>query len=193
MTYLHPVALLLLSILVAWAVSVACAARWRGNFKKLFSCTSLIITACTAVSWLANGLGLRVIQTIILGGLFCYISYGDIKTREVDAHLHVMVLIAAMINIAGEQLPSRAAAALVVSGIMLLIALIPGTILGGADVKFPAACAFLMPPGFFCFGICLGLFLALILNLPFIRKGAARVWPLLPYLSLGVMLAFLLA
>lgn len=193
MIYLHPVLLLLLSILVARAVSKACAARWQGNFKKLFWCIGLIITVCTAVSWLTNGLGLRVIQTIILSALFCYISYSDIKTHRAPDHLHIMVLIAAMIDITGSQLPSRAAASLVVGGAMLLIALIPGMKLGGADRKFSAACAFLMSPEFFIFGICLGLFLALISNLPFIRKGAAQGYPLLPYLSLGVMFAFLVS
>lgn len=193
MAYLHPVVLLLLSVLVAWAVSKACAARWRGNFKRLFGCTGLIITGCTAVSWLTNGLELRVIQTIVLSALFCYISYSDIKTHKADNHLHIMVLIAAMIDIGGNQLPARAVASLTVGGGMLLISLIPGIVLGGADFKFSAVCAFLMSPEFYIFGICLGLFLALISNSPFIRKGAAQSYPLLPYLSLGMMLAFLIS
>lgn len=193
MAYLHPVVLLLLSILVAWAVAKACAARWQGNFKKLLIFTSLIITACTALSWLTNGLGLCVIQTIILSALFCYISYSDIKDRRASDHLHIMVLITAMMDIAGDQLPVRATTSLVVGVAMLLIALIPRMELGGADIKFSAACAFLMPPPFFIFGMCLGLFLSLISNLPFIRKGAAQGYPLLPYLSLGVMFAFLVS
>lgn len=193
MDYLHPVVLLLLSILVAWAISKACANRWHGKFKKVFSCTSLIITACAAVSWLTSGLGLRVIQTIVLSALFCYISYSDIKTHKAADHLHIMVLITALIGISGDQLPGRIAASLVVGGAMLLIALIPGMVLGGADIKFSAACAFLMSPAFFIFGICLGLFLALIFNSLFIRKGAAQGYPLLPYLSLGAMLAFLIS
>lgn len=193
MAYLHPVLLLLLSILVASAIAKACAARWHGKFKKLFIFTSLIISTCTAVSYFTDGLTLQVIQTIILSALFCYISYSDIKKHKADDYLHIMVLITAMIDITGDHLLTRAAASLAIGGGMLLISLIPGMELGGADIKFSAACAFLMSPEFFTFGICLGLFLALILNLPFIRKGAARELPLLPYLSLGVMLAFLFA
>lgn len=193
MSYLHPVVLLLLSILVARAVAKACTARWQGNFKKLFWCIGLIITACTALSWLINGLGLHVIQTIILSALFCYISYSDIKTHKANDYLHIMVLITSMMDIAGDQLPARAAASLVVGGSMLLIALIPGMELGGADIKFSAACAFLMSPAFFIFGFCLGWFLSLISSLFFMRKGAARGHAILPYLSLGVMLAFLVS
>lgn len=193
MSYLHSVVLLLLSMLVAWAVAKACAARWQGNFKKLFICTSLIISACAAVSWLTNGLGMRVVQTIILSALFCYISYSDIKIHKANNCLHIMVLITAMIDIAGDQLPGRIAASLVVGGVLFLIDRIPGTALGGADFKFNAACAFLMPPAFFIFGFCLGWFLSLISSLFFMRKGVAQDYPILPYLSLGMMLAFLIS
>lgn len=137
---------------------------------------------------------MRLIQTIILASIFSYISYGDIKTHEADDYLHIMVFICAMISLPEDQLLPRACGALILGLVMLLsTVIIPGTGIGGADIKFSAACAFLVPLDHLLLAFCLGLFLALIFNAPiFKKKGEAQGFPMLPYLSVGFMLVFLL-
>lgn len=192
MIIFHLAALYAMAFGVAGATAKSCAVRWQGDEKKIKRCVRLIILGCLTVVLLASGLTMRTVQTIILAALLCYLSYSDIKTMEVDDHLHIMVLLTAMMTMTGGKLLDRAAVAAAVFGLWLLVAMIPKNDLGGADIKFIAACAFLMPVKFYLMGMILGLLLAVGFNLQNQRKEEKRLYPLLPYLSVGMMAAFLL-
>lgn len=182
------------AVIVSYAMSGSAATRWQGNRKKIFLASGFLLCACVAGIWFLGAGKIRLIQMTILASIFSYISYGDIKTHEADDYLHIMVLICAMISLPEDQLLPRACGAFVLGFLMLLTTVIvPGTGIGGADIKFTAACAFLIPVDYLLLAFCLGLFLALIFNAPiFKKKGAAKGFPMLPYLSVGFMLVYLL-
>lgn len=182
------------SVIVSLIMSNSAATRWSGDRKKIAVASGFLICACVIAIWIFGSSRIRLVQTIILASIFSYISYGDIKTHEADDYLHIMVFTCAMISLPEAQLFPRACGALVLGVIMLLTTVIlPGTGIGGADIKFTAACAFLVPTDQLLLAFCLGLFLALIFNAPiFKKKGAAQGFPMLPYLSVGFMLVYLL-
>lgn len=193
MNNLFGAALLILSALIAWITANHYARRFGSGRKKLFFFLPAIVSGCTCVSWLRYGTSMIPVQTLILATLLCCMSYSDIKTHTVDDSLHLMVLLTSLIGLSVDRLFPRAATAILVGGVLLLIAVLCGKGVGGADIKFLTVCAFLLPPSFYFLGIFAGLLSALILKLPFLRKGAAEGIPMLPYLSSGVMLAFLLS
>lgn len=146
----------------------------------------------TAVLLLGNGVSMRAVQTISLSALLCYISYSDLKTMEIDDHLHIMVLLTAMMTMTGDGLLSRVVVAVTIGALAWLLAMLPKTILGGADVKLLIAASFLMPAIPYLMGVALGSLLGIGLILQNQQEGKAWTSALLPYLSVGIMAAFLL-
>lgn len=193
MNGLFGAALLILSALIARITANHYARRFGGRRKKLFFVLLPIVGGCTCISWLRYGTSMMPVQTLILATLLCCMSYSDIKTHLVDDSLHLMLLLTSLIDLSADRLLPRAVTAILVGGILLLIAVLCGKGVGGADIKFLTVCALLLTPSFYFLGIFAGLLSALILKLPFLRKGAAEGIPMLPYLSSGIMLAFLLS
>ncbi len=195
MIYLNLAVVLLIAVSSAIGTAKACASKWQGNFKKICLVTGLVTVLSTAISVLFDGPGLSSIKTILLCCTFCFASYGDIKTHTAEDYIHVLVLAISLIGKDVNALPSNILTALILGGLMLIVAIfIGGAGIGGADIKFVAACSFLsnMLGCFFGFG--LGLFIALLFNSPLLKKkGAANAFPMLPYLSCGYMLVHLLS
>lgn len=137
---------------------------------------------------------MRNIQTIFLCCTFLYASYGDIKTHEADDFVHVLVLAIALMHKPAAGIPAAILASMVLLVLMYVASCIPGTGIGGADIKFVAACAFFSSLQLGLIGLGLGAFLGLIFNSPF-RKNAAEGegFPMLPYLSCSYMLVYLLS
>lgn len=193
----HIIILLLAAFFAAYMTGKNCLARWPGNSKKVIGvgCTLTIIV--TAVSVILHGLGIHNVQAIILCCVFLYSSYGDIKTHEADDFIHVLILTAALITKSGEQIPESLITAVMIVSVMLLVAvLVKGVGIGGADIKFCAACAFLSNFSGGLIGLLLGMFLALVFNSPFRRKEEGekpKGFPMLPYLSCSYMLVYLLS
>ena len=195
MQILQFVITLAVAAFVSYAVSKACVQRWGGSFVKLCAIGMFLSVLITAISALFYGLGGETIRTIILCGVFLYVSYGDIKTHTADDFNHIIVLSAALICKPVEQISGALLTAAVLAGILLLVAvLVKGAGIGGADMKFSVACAFLtttLSGGLV--GLGLGTFVALIFNSPFRKKEGAGKFPMLPYLSCSYMLVYLLA
>ena len=111
----------------------------------------------------------------------------------------MIVLAVALISKPASEIPMALLSAALLVGVMLLIAVfVRGAGIGGADIKFTAACAFLttLQGGFL--GLGLGAFVALLCNSPFRKnkegeEGAAKAFPMLPYLSCSYMLVYLLS
>lgn len=185
---------LVISILASAATSKACATRWNGNFGKICTVGCLLTALATIYSMLLHGLGIYNVQTIFLCCTFMYASYGDIKTHEADDFIHIIVLAVALMTKPVEDIPAALLSAVILGGILLLVAVfVNGAGIGGADIRFTAACAFLSTLYGGLIGLGLGTFAALLFNSPFRKKGAEKGFPMLPYLSCSYMIVYLLS
>lgn len=181
-----------LAVITAIIVSRLSVKRWGGNFVKLSMVGSILAALAALSSMIFHGFGIENIRTILLFGLFFYASYGDIKTHEADDLIHVLVLIVAVIATPIETIPVRIFVAIILGGIMVFATvLLSGTGIGGADIKFTAACAFLTSMEATVCGFALGTLFAFLCNSPFRKKGN-KGFAMLPYLSCGFMFVYLL-
>lgn len=187
----------LIAITASLLTAKASVKRWEGKQLTLSIVGCVFTVLATVGSVLLHGLGMRNVQTIFLACVFLYVSYGDIKTHEMDDFVHILVLAVALIAKPAEQIPTAVLSVIGVVAVMLITTvLVPGTGIGGADIKFCAAGSFLMSSfvdSLFALGI--GTFAALLCNSPFRKKkeGAGEGFPMLPYLSCSYMFVFLLS
>ena len=123
------------------------------------------------------------------GILFCLIllisSYSDIKTREADDYLPVMIVLTAFIGRNVSDIPGMMFSAVMITLPMFLIVIVcNGKTIGGADVKLSAACAFMLGIWKGFAGLIVGLTLGIIVNLIIqTRKNKVEGFPLVPYLA----------
>ena len=160
--------------------------------------TLIILTVTTISSILLfarYGLSATAIQGVFLAFVLLYASISDINSHVVDDYIWVLVFALALPNIETVGLTSMVVGALCVFIPQMAMALLPPhKALGGADIKLSTALAFLLG-GFN--GICaylLGLVIAVVFMCIYNRiKGNTEKKPfaLVPFLSVGAMLAFL--
>lgn len=186
----------LLSAAIAAILSARlCIKRWGGSPAKVSILSAALALIVATLSFLLHGFG-ESFRAIFIFSLCFYASYGDIKTHEADDWIHFLLLITALIGKPLAQIPMSLVAALVTAGIMTLITMfVPGSGIGGADIKFTAAGAFLTTFEGSLWGLGLGSFVALLFNSPFRKKkeGAMQGIPMLPYLSCSYILVYMLS
>ncbi len=144
------------------------------------------------------GISMRVVTGTILCLILLYASFQDITYHEADDSLWVMILILAFINFSIDRVPFMILGAMAVFLPQMLVVLFTknkAIQIGGADIKVSTAAAFLL--GFFpgTIGFMAGLLIAIVVQLirSKIKKSkAVEAFPLLPYLSIGLMAGFLL-
>lgn len=143
------------------------------------------------ISWM-------LIKGILLLCVFAYASYSDIKTREAANALSVMVFLIGFINVSGTQMLFNFIAAAIVFAFVVMCAIVSGGQLGGADIKFIPAAFFILGASRGMTGLIIGLASAVIGTL--IRNKVTKIndpekkntLPLIPYLSAGFALTFLI-
>jgi leader peptidase (prepilin peptidase)/N-methyltransferase len=178
--------------ITAFLISLYASKRFQSEKKKtalIFIGISLAISALLLYFF-------GCVVSAVQGTLFCLIllfsSFSDIKTRESDDYLAVMIALTAFIGIKVSEIPGMLLSAVLITLPILLISIIcNGKSIGGADIKLSVACAFLlgMTKGFI--GLITGLTLGIIVNLIIqTRKDKAEGFPLIPYLAAGFMAAY---
>ena len=182
-------ALMLVStVLVALLVSRYAANRFGGSKKK----TALFFTGVSFFVALALicffGCAAIAVKGLILSLLLVLSSYEDIKTRECDDFLHLMIVIAAFIGTDLSSIPNMFFSALFAGGIMLITMLITKSNIGGADIKMAAACCFLLGVSRGIIGLLAGMILAVVFNI--FKKDKKKGFPMIPYLAVGFMTAY---
>ena len=184
------IVLLALTVLTAVFISLYASNVYKGNKKKAV----LFFTVIAALSALSLFCFFGCAATTVKGIIYCLLlafsSYEDIKTRECENYVHLMIVIAAFIGTDMSALPSMLLSALIIGGIMLMTAAVTKSSIGGADIKLSAACAFMLGTAQGMTGLMIGLILAVIINSIKNRKKKHEGFPLIPYLAVGFMTAY---
>lgn len=177
-------------VLIALLVGRFAAGKFDGNKKK----TALVFIGITAFTTLALicffGCAATTVKGIILSLILVFSSYEDIKKRECDDYLHLMIVIAAFIGTEFSSLPNMLLSGLFAGGLMLLTMLITKSNVGGADIKMATACSFLLGLSRGVIGLLTGMILAVVVNV--FKKDKKKGFPMIPYLAAGYMAAYLI-
>ena len=183
------ITVILLVLITAFAgyITGKCAAvRFGGSKRK----TALIFTAVSVLTMAALlcffGASGRAVRGSVMCIIMLYACLQDIKKRECDDSLSVMLYITGIAGTAPKEMLSSLAAGAGIILILLLSSVITKNGIGGGDVKFAGAAAVVL--GFFNTAAALtsGLLAAVIIN----KLRKQKSFPLLPYLAPAFMTAY---
>lgn len=141
---------------------------------------------------------LQVLQLCSLFVLLLHASYCDIKEREVDDYISVMIM---LVGLFGLNLKTFAAAiepilGAVICFILFFIVLVTAKSvpIGGADIKIATACALILGALHGLLAILFGLIFALVGTLikSRIKNEKQKSFPFIPYYLAGVVVSLLL-
>lgn len=182
--------LVITAVPIAVVLSRYAAEAYKGNRKK----ATLFFVGITAFVTLVLFCFFGCAATTFKGCIFCLLllfsSYEDIRVRECEDYVHLMIVIAAFIGTDMAALPNMILSALLVGGIMVVTTVITKSQMGGADIKLSAACAFMLGTVQGMTGLMIGLILAVIINSIKNRKKKHEGFPLIPYLAVGFTAAY---
>ncbi len=163
--------------------------------KSKFNKICIALSVCTSFLFVLKfGFTFELLKATLLLNIFLFASVCDIKERKVEDYVPIMLLIIGFINVSPTVLFSRAMAFAISFALMFIIAIISNNKIGGADVKFIPACFFILGAAKGLFGLITGLFLAIIGTLirNKVKKSEDKTLPLIPYLSAGFLVGYLI-
>lgn len=192
MLIFNVLAVLLLAGAAAFFIGVYAAKRWKADKTKTAVAFVLISVAVTTLLLCFFGFAVSTVKGIILCLILLFSSYSDIKTREADDYLHVMILLTAFIGREPTAIPGMLLSAMLITlPLILPVILCKGKVIGGADVKLSIASTFLLGISRGIIGLMAGLTIGVLANLIIqTRKNKAEGFPLIPYLATGFMVAY---
>ena len=179
---------LIISGLSALFIARYAAERFKTDKRKTAICFIALSVVLSVMMLCFFGFSAITTKGIILSLIFILSSFEDIKTRECDDFLHVMIVIAAFLGINLTALPGMFISAIFVFAIMIGTILVTNGDIGGADIKMSVACAFLLGIRKGILGLIIGLILAVIFNI--FKKNKKAGFPMIPYLAVGFMTAY---
>ena len=182
------VLILLLSIFAALAMAKYASGRFETNKKKTALCFAVFAVCVTLIMICFFGCTAIAVKGIFLAYILAFSSFEDVKTRECDDHLHLMIVIAAFIGTDLTNLPGMILAAFFAGGVIVLSKLIGKGKIGGADIKLAAASAFLLGFDRGILGLLAGTLLAVLVNI--FKKNRKAGFPMIPYLAAGFTAAY---
>ena len=183
-------AVLFLAGLSALFLSIGAAERFHGNREKAQIGFLTITLLATAVLLCFFGLSAMTLKGMVFALILAYASYEDIRSRECDDSLHVMIVIAGLIGTGSAALVKNAFAAALILCVILSTLLFSKEEIGGADIKLSAACVFVLGLSRGLFGLGIGCLFAVVCNLIKNRKNKKAGFPMIPYLAAGFMAAY---
>lgn len=192
MLIFNALAFLMLAGAAAFFIGVYTAKRWKADKTKTAVAFVLISVAVTILLLCFFGFAVSTVKGIILCLILLFSSYSDIKTREADDYLHVMILLTAFIGREPTAIPGMLLSAMLITlPLILPVILCKGKVIGGADVKLSIASTFLLGISRGIIGLMAGLTIGVLANLIIqTRKNKAEGFPLIPYLATGFMVAY---
>lgn len=179
-------------LLVAWLVTKS-ATKGKESIGYLPFCLSLGVGL---ILQLVFGVNLVAVKGMILTLLLLYASISDLNTRTVPNCISVMILILSLVGFETASLPSMLCGAAVVFIPQFALAIIrPSRACGGADLKISTALAFLLGAEKGVFALIVGMLLAVVVMAIYNRmkaKDQKEAFPLVPFLAIGGMLAYII-
>ena len=187
-------AFLMLAGTTAFMISLYAAKRWKADKTKTAIAFVSITVAITILLLCFFGFAVSTVKGVLFCLILLFSSYSDIKTREADDYLHVMILLTAFINREPTDIPSMLLSAVLITlPLILPVIICKGKVIGGADVKLSVACTFLLGINRGIVGLMAGLTIGVLANLIIqTRKNQAEAFPLIPYLAAGFMATYML-
>lgn len=182
------VLILLLSVLASLALAKYASGRFETNKKKTALWFTAFAVCVTLIMICFFGCTAIAVKGIFLAYILAFSSFEDVKTRECDDHLHLMIVIAAFIGTDLNNLPGMLLAAFFAGGVIVLSKLIGKGKIGGADIKLAAASAFLLGFDRGILGLLAGTLLAVLVNI--FKKNRKAGFPMIPYLAAGFTAAY---
>ena len=157
---------------------------------------ALMLSVTTAMYFLFGGLTLKTVKGVILSLILLYAAVQDYSTRECDDALWVMILILSLVGFDSRNIISMllGGAAIFVPQMIVVLASRRGSI-GGADIKISTAAGILLGFHRGIIGFAVGLTVAVITMAIYgkvKKKDKGEPFPLMPFLSAGLMLGYLI-
>lgn len=156
----------------------------------------LSFTGVGLILLLLFGTTLTAIKGLILCAILLWASISDIGKHEVPDFITVLILVLAFVGYEPATLPSMLVGAAVVFLPQLAVSMLrPGRAVGGADIKISTALAFLLGAEKGIFALLAGMLTGVIVMFIVrkIRKETNKEpFALVPFLSFGAMLAFMI-
>jgi len=182
---------ILFAFLIGFLLDKYMVKQWR---KPSVLNIILPIIAATLL-FIRYGMEMESIKGLVLFMLLLFTSNNDLQTREVDNSIPIMIAITALIGVNTSNIPMMIFACVCVTLPQLLIAVIKPSSYGEPDIKIMAACSFLL--GLerrliaIIVGLSAGLLVTTIIRL-IQKKISIESFPVVPYLAIGCIFAYLL-
>ncbi len=191
LTICQCLAILAATVVVALILARYASNRWLGD-RQAVKCGFVGLSVIYALLLFGTfGFTPYTVRGILLCLILLTASYSDLRSREVDDHLSVMVLLTSFIGCGMADLPGMLLGGLFVFGMMLVVSLMgKESCIGGADIKLGGACAFALGIHGGIAGLITGLVLAVVINLLKGKNTRQQSFPLVPYLSAGFLAAY---
>jgi leader peptidase (prepilin peptidase)/N-methyltransferase len=187
-----PVLYILTAIISGWMLDKTVQKQFQ---VKQTPVNILISITAMLLLMLAFGSTILSVKGFIFSLLLLYAANSDIRTREVSDTVHLMIGITGLIGITIEQVVPMLLGFVLIPLPLFITSIIKKDSIGGADIKLMAASAFLLGLEKGLIALMIGLLLAIVCTI-IIRKtkkqGIKEAIPLVPYLSIGCLIAFLI-
>ncbi len=161
--------------------------RWGGEKVKTIADFIGVGVGVTVLLLYFFGCTTMAVRGILFSLILLLASFSDIKSRECDDWLHVMIVVVAFVGFELSSIPSMLISAFIVSLLMILSIFIGKGRIGGADIKLCIASSLVLGLKNSVIGLTLGLVLAILMN---IKRNKKEGFPLVPYLATGFMVAY---
>lgn len=163
----------------------------KSKLNKVCVALSMTVSMLMALKF---GFTFELLKATLILGVFLFASVCDIKERKVKDFVPIMLMLIGLINISPSILLGRSLIFSLSFIFLLAVAVISNNKIGGADVKFIPACLFILGTGRGMFGLVAGLVFAVIGTLirNKVKKSEDKTLPLIPYLSAGFILGYLI-
>ena len=192
MLIFNVLAFLIMAGATAFIISLYAVKRWKSDKTKTAVAFVLITVVVTIFLLCFFSFAVSTVKGILLCLILQFSSYSDIKTREADDYLHVMIALTAFIGREPTDVSGMILSAVLITlPLIMPVILCKGKVIGGADVKLSVACTFLLGISRGIIGLMTGLTIGVLANLIIqTRKNKVEGFPLIPYLAAGFMAAY---
>ena len=186
------IAIMAASIISGLVLNKTLQKKFQMNQASVFI---LISISAMLILLFSFGYTILTVKGYIFSVLLLYASVSDIETMEVPDTIHIMIAITALIGITRVQVIPMILGFVLIPLPLIVASIIKKYSIGGADIKLMAASAFLLGFEKGLLALIIGLVLAIISIFIFRkikRKETNSEFPLVPYLSIGCLIVYLL-